>query len=535
MNLFRRTQRTHQPSVSASRARRPRRQRLGIEALEGRQLLSLGPPDIVNTNPRNNEFGSANASNDNGLSVVAWVDSSSTNIHDIYAQMFNPDGTKRGLQIQVAFSNLSHNEPAVAMDAKGDFVVAYTEGPDNNSTIVAKRYNNLGQQIGGPVAGVSVGGPEFDPSVAMDLGGNFVITYTQVGHQDQIVGRQFDSSGRFVRPLAVDDFNNNNNDSQARVAMDIYGDFAIAWTKQNLTTKVQEIDLARFEVLGTQVVLLGSGAAVTGASPALSNGFDRVSAPSLAVAASGSMELAYEFNDGGANGGSSSIGAQRFDFFSGIQSGPPILIQANTATVVIETSLASVSDGATDGAFVVGYPIRGGFNGNGQFNTGGEVTVVDSLDNGNRIMERHTLFFALNQDKVSVSSDIRTDNYLVSYTAHDFNNSNNFNIYREIGQPFPGPAAKNLALTPTVQVGQLAHLTGSLTDAAGNTNLTLTVNWGDGSKPDQSKPGLKPFDVTHKYLKPGIYKVHATWSDNHGLSNSRDLSITVKPAPKKGH
>jgi hypothetical protein len=80
-------------------------------------------------------------------------------------------------------------------------------------------------------------------------------------------------------------------------------------------------------------------------------------------------------------------------------------------------------------------------------------------------------------------------------------------------------------------VGQLATLTGSLMDASGNANLTLTVNWGDGSKPDQSKPGLKPFAVTHKYLKPGTYKVYATWSDDHGLSRSRDLFVTVN-APK---
>jgi hypothetical protein len=84
-----------------------------------------------------------------------------------------------------------------------------------------------------------------------------------------------------------------------------------------------------------------------------------------------------------------------------------------------------------------------------------------------------------------------------------------------------------------VQAGEPAHLTGSLTDAAGNKNLTLTVNWGDGPKPDQSKPGLMPFAVTHKYLKTGIYKVHVTWSDDHGLSRSWDLYVTVND-PKKG-
>jgi hypothetical protein len=77
-------------------------------------------------------------------------------------------------------------------------------------------------------------------------------------------------------------------------------------------------------------------------------------------------------------------------------------------------------------------------------------------------------------------------------------------------------------------------LSGQLTDGAGNANLTLTVVWGDGSQPQQSKPGLKPFAVTHKYAVAGTYKVRVTWSDDHGLSNNRELFITVNPAPA-GH
>jgi hypothetical protein len=37
--------------------------------------------------------------------------------------------------------------------------------------------------------------------------------------------------------------------------------------------------------------------------------------------------------------------------------------------------------------------------------------------------------------------------------------------------------------------------------------------------------------VTHKYTVAGTYMVHVTWSDDHGLSRSRDLYVTVN-APK---
>src|SRR5262249_29339534 len=102
------------------------------------------------------------------------------------------------------------------------------------------------------------------------------------------------------------------------------------------------------------------------------------------------------------------------------------------------------------------------------------------------------------------------------------------NIHGRFGHLPVAPAAQNLALTPAIRAGQSATLTGQLFDGDGDTNLTLTVTWGDGSQPQQSRPGTKPFALAHQYVKPGVYKVRATWTDSTGLSNSRDLFVTVK-------
>src|SRR4051812_29689299 len=115
---------------TAARARRPRRQRPGIEALEGRQLLSLSSVEFgVNTTDRNAQFTSDNASAANGIKVVVWADQFATDHvdNDIRAQMYNADGSKRGGEIIVEFSGLNQEEPHVAMDAIGNFVVAYQE------------------------------------------------------------------------------------------------------------------------------------------------------------------------------------------------------------------------------------------------------------------------------------------------------------------------------------------------------------------------------------------------------------------------
>src|SRR5262245_2683209 len=92
----------HSTRNNDGRARRPRRQRLSLEALEGRQLLSLGTTVFpVNTNTAGNQFESDSASSAFGPSVVVWT-TTVPNVGgtDVHAQMFNLDGTKRGGEIE---------------------------------------------------------------------------------------------------------------------------------------------------------------------------------------------------------------------------------------------------------------------------------------------------------------------------------------------------------------------------------------------------------------------------------------------------
>lgn len=58
--------------------------------------------------------------------------------------------------------------------------------------------------------------------------------------------------------------------------------------------------------------------------------------------------------------------------------------------------------------------------------------------------------------------------------------------------------------------------------------LTLTVDWGDGSPVEyHTDVGISPFAIPHTYLNNGDYTVHTAWFDNHGEGNSKDLSLTV--------
>src|SRR5262245_39309153 len=101
---------------SEGRARRPRRQRPGLEALEGRQLLSLGNEFPVNTLTQNAQFESDNASSSNGMSVVVWTTTFSSTDHDIKGQLYNSSGQPVGFELIINEDRFNERNPSVAMD-----------------------------------------------------------------------------------------------------------------------------------------------------------------------------------------------------------------------------------------------------------------------------------------------------------------------------------------------------------------------------------------------------------------------------------
>ena len=79
-----------------ARARRPRRQRLAVEALEGRQLMAVGLNDfLVNVKTPGAQSFSDNASSANGMSVAVWSTDGFGDV-DIHAQLYSASGLRVG-------------------------------------------------------------------------------------------------------------------------------------------------------------------------------------------------------------------------------------------------------------------------------------------------------------------------------------------------------------------------------------------------------------------------------------------------------
>ena len=175
--------------------------------------------------------------------VVAWADYDARDgsAAGVFAQRYDAAGTPQAPEFQVnTFTAGSQFYPSVGMDADGDFVVVWTnataqDGSDNG--VFAQRYDAAGTardpefQVNSHTTG-----DQRDPAVAMDADGDFVVVWTDYSGQDGdswgIFAQRFDAAGA---PQG-DEFRVNTFTTGAQrypaVAMDADGDFVVAWTDQ---------------------------------------------------------------------------------------------------------------------------------------------------------------------------------------------------------------------------------------------------------------------------------------------------------------
>jgi hypothetical protein len=183
---------------------------------------------------------------------------------DIVAQRFDRFGFKRGPEFRVnAETADDHRTPVVAMDASGNFVVAWNSYPPYSAyygDILAKRFTP-----GGLVKGTefqvsqnsylySSGGYSYtlfhyysirNPDVAASSGGNFIVAwqreeddpaYLGDGDARQIVARRYDSAGnsqggifKISEPTALPGYSYNYWNEMPHIAMDADEKFVVVW------------------------------------------------------------------------------------------------------------------------------------------------------------------------------------------------------------------------------------------------------------------------------------------------------------------
>jgi hypothetical protein len=181
------------------------RSRLRVESLESRDVPSLTPLGLefqVNTVTQERQWQPAVAMDAAGDYVIAFTghDNASSTGWGIFARLFHSDGTPVGNQFLVAEApSLFSNEVAIAMSPGGSFVVAWANIGDITSTdywsIQARQYDANGTPLGSQFVVQDVSGVDSsDPDIAMGPDGSFAISWFNYWG-DEIRYRRFSATG----------------------------------------------------------------------------------------------------------------------------------------------------------------------------------------------------------------------------------------------------------------------------------------------------------------------------------------------------
>lgn len=174
------------------------------------------------------------AMNAAGNFVIAWVDFRNNNF-DIYFQRYDSNGIAQGINTKVNddVGNTDQWYPSVAIDAAGNFAIAWEDGRSGNQDIYFQRYNSFGTAIGtNKKANDDTGKAiQWYPSIAMDGFGSFVIAWMDYRNNNfDIYLQRFNSDGitQGVNSKVNDDVGTKGQ-FYSSVAMDASGNFVVVW------------------------------------------------------------------------------------------------------------------------------------------------------------------------------------------------------------------------------------------------------------------------------------------------------------------
>lgn len=215
----------------------PRRSRpLRAEQLEPRHLCAataVGSPVVVNDLIGGAQAAAVTASSVAGM-VVAYQGQGPTDRQGIYAEVLSSTGAtvRAAFPVNTTITDSQHS-PAVAMASDGTFVVVWAgRGAGDKAGVFAQRFNSAGVAQGGEtLINPTTGGVQAEPAVAMQADGSFVVAWSGVGAGDVsgVFLRRFTTAGVAVAGEVHVNTATANTQSAPSLAFDSNGNLLVAW------------------------------------------------------------------------------------------------------------------------------------------------------------------------------------------------------------------------------------------------------------------------------------------------------------------
>jgi hypothetical protein len=185
-----------------------------------------------------NQYSPSIAVNVSGNFVIVWVDDISGN-PDIYYQRYDSSGIAQGVNTKANDDAVTVDQwdPSIAMDGSGNFVIVWRDyrNGEYNTDIYYQRYNSIGvaQGVNTKVNDDVGTSTQVYPSVALDEIGNFVIVWQDYRNGDynpDIYYQRYDSSGIAQGiNIKVNDDTGIVRQYFSSIAMAGSGNFVIVW------------------------------------------------------------------------------------------------------------------------------------------------------------------------------------------------------------------------------------------------------------------------------------------------------------------
>jgi hypothetical protein len=142
--------------------------------------VALGLPILVDTPASQDQEYSTVAINSAGNFVVTWSGQQSGQ-WQIYANVFNSSGVSQTGPIQITSATSQQTQPDVALSDNGNFVITWT-GQGQHLSVYAEMFGSNNLPAGSAFQiNTNTTDDQEDPAIAMDASGNFTIVWS--GHQ----------------------------------------------------------------------------------------------------------------------------------------------------------------------------------------------------------------------------------------------------------------------------------------------------------------------------------------------------------------
>ena len=199
---------------------------------------------------------------------------------------------------------------------------------------------------------------------------------------------------------------------------------------------------------------------------------------------------------------------------------PPVLSNVTVTSPIVENGSANLSGNITDP------------------NAGDTFALTVDWGDGTPLQffgyqAGTTAFNETHQYRDDNPTGTPSDNYTISLTLSDTRESDTDSAIVSVNNA--APALQNLAANPaTINVGGIANLSGTVTDAGTSDSHQIVIDWGDGSPSTTLNlpVGIGAFNSNHQYNASGNFNIGVAATDDDTGSVTGSASITVNSSPQ---